>query len=258
MSRLTTSEARIDLSVADDTSTAPLLALRRLTAAVGLAMCADPEPAVVMDLSCRRGEMLEQVRLMSPGSRLIGIDPWQDSVLAARRRLGGAAEVCQMNGEAVRSERLPSLRHGIDLAISTLAISSAPRSLNTLASVLGKLKIGGQLYLTDIVPPREVRERSLLLSLASGEESREQLSSMASAAIGPPELFGLLSDAATASGRTTAIRISTGGLGGFASGTPQAQQLARDPRVRAALEAMGAHREIVDQVVLHAHLVREA
>ena len=256
MSR-TTTDALVDLRVSPDLTEAPLEAIRRLTTAVALAMTDSPAP-VVMDMSCREGQLLEQVRLMSPRSTLIGIDPWQDSVLEARRRLGPNSEICQMNGEAVRAERLPGLRQGLDLAISCLALSSTPRTLNTIASVISKLKVGGQLYLTDIVPPREVRQRSLLLSLAGDEDSREQLASMASAAIGAPELFGLLSDASLASGRTTAIRISTGGLGGFASGTPEAEQLARDPRVRAGLDSLKGDLEIVEQVILHAHLVREA
>lgn len=251
-------EAPVDLRVSSSVrAEPPLEAIRRLTTSVGLAMTSNPAP-VVMDMACREGQLLEQVRLLSPDSTLIGIDPWQDSVAAARRRLGPRAEICQMNGEAVRAERLPGLRHGLDLAISCLALNSTPRTLNTIASVISKLKVGGQLYLTDIVPPREVRERSLLLSLAGGDDSREQLASMASAAIGAPELFGLLSDASLASGRTTAIRISTGGLGGFASGSPEAEQIARDPRVRAGLEALNRDLDVVDQVILHAHLVREA
>lgn len=251
-------EAPIDLRVSSRVrAEAPLEAIRRLTAAAGLAMTANPAP-VVMDMACRQGQLLEHVRLLSPDSTLIGIDPWQDSVAAARRRLGPRAEICQMNGEAVRTERLPGLRKGLDLAISCLALNSTPRTLNTIASVISRLKVGGQLYLTDIVPPREVRERSLLLSLANGEDSREQLATMASAAIGAPELFGLLSDASLASGRTTAIRISTGGLGGFASGSPEAERIARDPRVRAGLETLNRDLDVVDQVILHAHLVREA
>lgn len=248
-------ESAIDLRLSGEHTPVPLQAISRLTAAVGLTLTSSRAP-VVMDMACREGHLLEQIRLMSPDATLIGIDPWQDAVTAARRRLGPKAEICQMNGEAVRTERLPSLRRGLDLAVSCLSLCSTPRTLNTIASIIARLKIGGQLYLTDIVPPREVRDRSLLLSLAGNEESREELASMASAAIGAPELFGLLSDASLAAGRTTAIRISTGGLGGFPPGSPEAERVARDPRARAALEAVSGSREITDRVLMHAHLVR--
>lgn len=238
----------------------PTEAIRRVTAAVGLAQCAPALPAVTLDLSCREGELLEQVRLLCPTTTMLGTDPWEKSVLAARRRLGPHAEICQINGEALRAERLPSLRAGIDLALSCLAISSATTNFSTLASVINRLKVGGRLYITDLVPPRDVREHSKLLSLAAEDESRDQLSSLASAAIGPAEVFGLLADASSAAGRLTSIRVSTGGLGGYAPDSPQAQQLAADPRVQAGLESLAAvlNVDLLGESLLHAHVVREA
>jgi ubiquinone/menaquinone biosynthesis C-methylase UbiE len=107
-----------------------------------------PSPARVLDVGCGTGRLLRKVGERWPGAQLIGIDPAEGMIAAARQL---APEITFTVAPA---ESIPVQAGSIDVAFSALSQHHWADQLQGLREVARTLGPGGILCLADLTMPR--------------------------------------------------------------------------------------------------------
>lgn len=103
----------------------------------------------ILDVGCGTGVFLKVARKLLPNSRLIGIDPDDNALVIAKKRLGNLGQSVELHrGYA---EHLPFEESSIDFCFSTLAFHHIPddMKLPAIREIYRVLKPGGQAAITD-------------------------------------------------------------------------------------------------------------
>ncbi|HET9109714.1 MAG TPA: class I SAM-dependent methyltransferase [Ktedonobacterales bacterium] len=106
-----------------------------------------PAPASVLDVGCGTGRLLRAVASRWPYAHLIGVDPAQGMVEAARALTPGA------DIQRGLAEALPLPDASVDLAVSTLSFHHWGDQSAGVREIARVLRPGGHFILADFAPP---------------------------------------------------------------------------------------------------------
>lgn len=107
-----------------------------------------PAPAVVLDAGCGTGRLLRAAERRWPGARLIGVDPAEGMVEAARKLTPGATFYRSL------AETLPLPDASVDLVFSTMSFHHWRDQQAGVREIARVLRPGGHFILADIAPPQ--------------------------------------------------------------------------------------------------------
>ncbi len=107
-----------------------------------------PPPASVLDVGCGTGRLLRAAATRWPDARLIGVDPAQGMVDAARQLTPGATIHRGL------AEALPLPDASVDLAVSTISFHHWRDHAAALRELARVVRPGGHFLLADFAPPR--------------------------------------------------------------------------------------------------------
>ena len=105
------------------------------------------QPRSVLDVGCGTGQLLRKASALWPLARLVGVDPAEGRIEAARRELPAA--VFFLAG----TEVLPVPDASIDVAFSSLSVHHGRDQLMELKEIARTLRPGGCLCLAHAAPP---------------------------------------------------------------------------------------------------------
>lgn len=106
-----------------------------------------PAPASVLDVGCGTGRLLRAAASRWPNARLIGVDPAQGMVEAARALTPGA------DIQRGLAESLPLPDASVDLVVSTLSFHHWADQTAGVREIARALRPGGHFILADFAPP---------------------------------------------------------------------------------------------------------
>ncbi|HEX8994880.1 MAG TPA: methyltransferase domain-containing protein [Ktedonobacterales bacterium] len=107
-----------------------------------------PAPASVLDVGCGTGRLLRAVAGRWPYTQLIGVDPAQGMVDAARQRTPGATFYRGL------AESLPLPDASVDLVLSTMSFHHWRDQTAGVREIARTLRPSGHFILVDVAPPR--------------------------------------------------------------------------------------------------------
>jgi SAM-dependent methyltransferase len=107
-----------------------------------------PAPASVLDVGCGTGRLLRAAGASWPGAKLIGVDPAQGMVDAARELTPGASI------QRGLAEELPLPDASVELVLSTLSSHHWRDQAAGVCEIARVLRPGGHFILADFAPPR--------------------------------------------------------------------------------------------------------
>lgn len=119
----------------------------RVHAAVLDLAAALPPPADLLDVGCGTGRLLRAAARRWPSARLLGVDP-AEGMVAAARRLTPAANI-----QRGLAEELPLPAASVDLALSTMSFHHWGDQAAALREIARVLRPGGHFILADMAPP---------------------------------------------------------------------------------------------------------
>lgn len=105
-------------------------------------------PGVVLDVGCGTGRLLRAAALRWPDARLIGVDPAEGMVEAARRLTPAATFYRSL------AETLPLPNASVDLVFSTLSFHHWHDQTAGVREIARVLRPGGHFILADVAPPQ--------------------------------------------------------------------------------------------------------
>jgi len=105
------------------------------------------DPRTILDVGCGSGRLLRRVGALYPSAMLIGVDPEEASLKAARRLMPS----CTFYASPVES--LPLADASVDLALSTFSFHHWPDQRKRMKQIARVLRPGGHLLLADLWPP---------------------------------------------------------------------------------------------------------
>ena len=119
-------------------------------AALDLATSLASPPTSVLDVGCGTGRLLRAAAARWPDVQLIGVDPAQGMVDAARTLTPGATI------QRGLAEGLPLPDASVDLALSTMSFHHWRDQAAGVREIARVLRPGGYFILVDVAPPRAI------------------------------------------------------------------------------------------------------
>jgi ubiquinone/menaquinone biosynthesis C-methylase UbiE len=104
-------------------------------------------PAQVLDIGCGTGRLLRKVAQRWPAAHLIGVDPAEGMIAAARPL------AAKIDFFVASAESLPVPAGSMDLAFSAISLHHWTQQLQGLQQIAGALRPGGVFCLADITMP---------------------------------------------------------------------------------------------------------
>ncbi|WP_432077060.1 class I SAM-dependent methyltransferase [Streptomyces wuyuanensis] len=227
---------------------------RALCAEVGLVLAQRP-PSRVLDVGCGTGATLAHIRAHLPDADLVGIDPSEDAVRCARRRLGPGSQVHTMAAEDLAGPADGRLGR-FELVLVHLSLGLMHDPFTALRALAGMLAPGGNCYIVDLLRPDDWDGESVPVALGAADASeRAYLRSQLAASLSLPELRAVGAEIERCVPGTRA-EVRRGGLGGHDPGSPAARRIwTRAPRIGPLLASAGARPGSGEQMHTVAHMV---